>query len=136
MRFCILRRSARSEILVQSSSMLAEELKALLVPTYCLAGWGAWAKAFCTSWSVPVSGLIFARSALADWQYSQVCPAGLLCPAACSPVAQSRSFVSGLMLNDSRDKQKTSDEICAPYAQPPRCRLAGCLAFKVQLSSQ
>jgi hypothetical protein len=31
MRFCILLRSARSEILVQSSSGLAELLKALLV---------------------------------------------------------------------------------------------------------
>jgi hypothetical protein len=32
MRFCIRLRSAKSEILVQSSSGFAEELKALLVP--------------------------------------------------------------------------------------------------------
>jgi hypothetical protein len=37
MRFCILRRSARSEILVQSSSGFAELLKALLVP--CVENW-------------------------------------------------------------------------------------------------
>ena len=41
MRFCILRRSARSEILVQSSSGLADALKALLVPEYCLVAGGA-----------------------------------------------------------------------------------------------
>jgi hypothetical protein len=38
MRFCILRRSARSEILVQSSLGFAEAEKALEVPEYLCVG--------------------------------------------------------------------------------------------------
>jgi hypothetical protein len=46
MRFCILRRSARSEILVQSSLGLAEAEKALEVPEYLWAG-AAGGAAYC-----------------------------------------------------------------------------------------
>ncbi len=43
MRFCILLRSARSEIFVQSSLGFAEALKALLVPEYRWVVGAIWA---------------------------------------------------------------------------------------------